>query len=387
MGWRFRRKIRVFPGFYINLSKSGMSATIGMRGLSVNLGQNGMFLNTGIPGTGIYSRERIGDAPRDGKKNMPIAFPEAGQFTQSVPYEAVEIKSFVPELLTSDSLFGLKESVVNAQEEKNNLRNEYKSAKSQYDFSKKLLVISYIFIIGLFVKWFKKDCNTKKQDAEDVKKIYEEYKLKIDFDLEGQILNEYILVENYFDMLSKSIKIWDITVYQDIDKVKARSAASSNVARTLVSLERAQLDYINTKYVPLKFNNANGGSLYIYPGFITMPSKTSNAFALIDFRDLRFEHHIQRFVEEEGVPSDSQVVDQTWRYVNKNGSPDKRFNNNYQIPIVQYYEINFKTDKGLNESYQISNVVAGQAFANALSKYISSLQKLKWSSMVKSDVP
>jgi len=128
-------------------------------------------------------------------------------------------------------------------------------------------------------------------------------------------------------------------------------------------------------------NNANGGSLYIYPGFLVMPSTTSSAFALIDFRDLRFEHHIQRFVERENVPSDSQVVDQTWHKVNKNGNPDRRFNNNYQIPIVHYCEINFKSEKGLNESYMISNVEAGEMFANAFEKYAESLRKLKWSGM------
>lgn len=167
--------------------------------------------------------------------------------------------------------------------------------------------------------------------------------------------------------------------------VKTRLAASSSVTRTPVNFERGQLDYINTKYIPLKLNNANGGSLYIYPGFLVMPNKISTAFVIIDFRDLRFEHHTQRFIEEDGVPSDSQVVDQTWHYVNKNGSPDKRFSNNYQIPIVHYYEINFKTEKGLNESYQISNSETGQAFATAFDKYSESLRKLNWSSVIQSE--
>lgn len=384
MAWKFRKRLTLFPGFRINLSKSGLSATVGIRGLSVNVGKNGTFLNTGIPGTGIYDRKRIGDIPED-EKDRPVIIPEENRFTQYLPSGATEIKSFVPELLTSDGFFGLKESIIKAQEEKANLRNEYLSAKAKHSFSIFLLTVSYLLIFGFFIKWFKNNYRTKKQDTIDVHKVYEDFKLELDFDLDIQALNEYISLENNFDLLSKSMKIWDITASQENDKVKTRSAASSSITRTPVTFERGQLDYIKTKYVPLKLNNANGGSLYIYPGFLVMPSKISAAFAIIDFRDLRFEHHTQRFIEEDAVPTDSPVVDQTWRYVNKNGTPDRRFNNNYKIPIVHYYEINFKTEKGLNESYQISNSDVGQAFSSAFEKYSESLRKLNWSSVVHSE--
>lgn len=59
MGWRFRKRIKILPGIRLNLSKSGISTTVGVRGASVTFGPNGTYLNTGIPGTGIYSRERI----------------------------------------------------------------------------------------------------------------------------------------------------------------------------------------------------------------------------------------------------------------------------------------------------------------------------------------
>jgi hypothetical protein len=44
------------------------------------------------------------------------------------------------------------------------------------------------------------------------------------------------------------------------------------------------------------------------------------------------------------VPRDSTQVDTTWRFVNKNGGPDRRFNNNSQIPILQYGEVVMRTD-------------------------------------------
>ena len=56
---RYRKRIKIAPGVNINLSGSGISATVGPRGANVNLGKKGAYLNTGIPGTGLYNRTKI----------------------------------------------------------------------------------------------------------------------------------------------------------------------------------------------------------------------------------------------------------------------------------------------------------------------------------------
>ena len=62
----------------------------------------------------------------------------------------------------------------------------------------------------------------------------------------------------------------------------------------------------------------------------------------------RLKYAMTRFIEGDGVPSDATVVDQTWRFVNKNGGPDRRFNNNVQLPIVNYGVLRFSSANGLN---------------------------------------
>ena len=67
----FRKRIKILPGVTLNLSKSGVSATVGKRGT---------YLNAGLPGTGIYSRPRL-DKPAGrrrsaGKTNAEIEAPE-----------------------------------------------------------------------------------------------------------------------------------------------------------------------------------------------------------------------------------------------------------------------------------------------------------------------
>lgn len=59
MAWSFRRRIKIAPGVNLNLSKSGISTSVGPKGAKMTFGPNGTYLHTGIPGTGIYSRRKI----------------------------------------------------------------------------------------------------------------------------------------------------------------------------------------------------------------------------------------------------------------------------------------------------------------------------------------
>ena len=70
---RFRKTITIFKGLKLNLSKSGVSVTVGGKGVSANLGKNGVYLNTGIPGTGLYDRKKIADFGGSGEKKKAAA--------------------------------------------------------------------------------------------------------------------------------------------------------------------------------------------------------------------------------------------------------------------------------------------------------------------------
>lgn len=82
MGLRFRRCVKLAPGIRMNLSGSGVSWGLGPRGASIGIGRRGTYLNTGIPGTGLYSRERIGSSGASSRERMP------SQINASVTIEA-----------------------------------------------------------------------------------------------------------------------------------------------------------------------------------------------------------------------------------------------------------------------------------------------------------
>ena len=71
MGVRVNKRIKIFPGVYLNITKSGPSISIGPQGAKINIGPNGAKVNAGIPGTGVSYNKKIGGSSntKKGKNN------------------------------------------------------------------------------------------------------------------------------------------------------------------------------------------------------------------------------------------------------------------------------------------------------------------------------
>ena len=50
---RFRRTFTLFPGVKVNVSKGGMSITVGRKGFHLNFSKRGVKQTVGLPGSGI----------------------------------------------------------------------------------------------------------------------------------------------------------------------------------------------------------------------------------------------------------------------------------------------------------------------------------------------
>jgi len=59
MAFRFQKRIKILPGLRLNVSKTGISWTVGKRGASVTSRDGNLTGNAGLPGTGISYRKRI----------------------------------------------------------------------------------------------------------------------------------------------------------------------------------------------------------------------------------------------------------------------------------------------------------------------------------------
>lgn len=277
---------------------------------------------------------------------------------------------------TSSSLEELKKHIEEARQERAELEAEIKQQQTitrrlESNLKGKQSGVGKLFAKPEQVEKLQEEVKEANEYLTDLYSQYEESQANINIESDKEIQELYQKVKEAYIDLSKAHKIWDIVSERATTETK--SAAKSSIDRKEVRFTFDDNDFILSEHSAFHLENADGDNLYIYPAFI-LQLNNLGAITLIDLQDLRFRFHRQRFLEEKSTtPSDSQVVDYTWAKVNKDGSPDKRFVGNYQIPVVEYGAFEFSTNSGLREVYYISNVQLAEKFANEFRKYLSFL--------------
>lgn len=365
MALKFKRRQKLFPGVYLNYSSKGISTTIGVKGLSINLKKSGSYLNTGSPRTDVYNRKKVNLSSLTEQKNIENA--EQNNFTLSQEIEG-EIRSKDVNEITSLGLINLKETILEAYKEKKEIEAEIMQLGKATKIAKNVKVISKYLIIGFIFKWFENNYIEKSEYLDNLKTQFKECHVNIDINHTDNKDNEYNKLKKVFEQLSGSQKIWDLT--SSVKNHDNRSSAYENVTRNETTIGFKTLPFINTKYKAMYFHNKNGSDIYIYPGFVILFDDNKN-FGMVELNefDIKFSH--SRFIEREEIPKDSQVIGSTWAKVNKNGTPDKRFKFNYEIPIVKYGELLLKSNTGIYEVFLFSNSENSKAFCEEYKRYKS----------------
>ncbi|HWW38658.1 DUF4236 domain-containing protein [Pedobacter sp.] len=138
-------------------------------------------------------------------------------------------------------------------------------------------------------------------------------------------------------------------------------------------INRHPIFRISSHQIPNKFLKTNVQIPYIQlrnTEFFFLPErlliKRGNKFAAVFYNHLEISSVNSRFIEDQTVPSDAKIVDYTWKYVNKNGGPDRRFNDNRRIPICLYSQYTFRSGTGIYEIITTSKVDGFHGFTNFL---------------------
>jgi hypothetical protein len=75
MGYfRFRKTFSILPGVRINLSKTGVSGSLGGHGATLNIGKRGENVTLGAPGTGLSYRTPLSSVLFVGLILIAVAF-------------------------------------------------------------------------------------------------------------------------------------------------------------------------------------------------------------------------------------------------------------------------------------------------------------------------
>ena len=360
----FRRRIKIIPGVRLNISKSGLSASFGGRG--------GTYANLGIPGTGIYTRKKIDSRGNPVKvKNIDQEYSQ--QETIETPDESYI--SAEPFELTSTGLQALKDAVLEANNQRKLLKKDLKKIKFKVFTMKFLKILSQITLL-YFLKPIKKRIKENLYQLDEViiqiKNGIDSSYVNLELELNDKAIKQYEKVISSFKALTTTNFIWDITSANDVDMVKTRSTASQTYERVRTSFSLQELPGIKSSFNALSFQNKNGADIYIYPGFLVMFNSEEN-FGILELNKIDILFSETNFIESEQRPIDSEIIKYVWEKANKNGSRDKRFADNRQLPVMKYAEITLFKRGAIHEKYMLSNAKKTDEFVNNLKKFLISI--------------
>jgi len=270
----------------------------------------------------------------------------------------------------------LRRLLKEAYDERSTLTSEVASAEGEANFARQRyaswengFLFKRIFKNAFAVR--KKNTETADAKSEELREQLRLTSLATQIEIDRAQAEPYYRMRDEFAALSECGKIWDTLNRRSVNRAAERSAASEAITREAVCFALSSCDLIQWEQKIPHLANRNGGDLYLYPGFVLYRA-SKQAFALIDAAEIKLDFRTVRFIEEEAVPSDSQIVGQTWAKVNKDGSPDRRFRDNYQIPVVLFGALTFRSSSGLEEEYQCSNAPLTERFAMAWTAFQNS---------------
>ena len=187
------------------------------------------------------------------------------------------------------------------------------------------------------------------------------------YELESDAEQEYQELHNAFGDLLACHAVWHVEAAGATGDWKRSGGATATVRRKRVGALRAPHRSTSRRTSPCppfragarRSTSSRTSPCSCSRRRVSAPSATP----ICPSRDARL-----RFVEDAAVPSDAEVVGSTWQYVNRSGGPDRRFNNNRQIPLVLYDELHLRSTSGLDELLQLSRSGAGERLGRSIAR-------------------
>ena len=332
MGFRYRKSINLGGGFRINLSKSGIGYSWGVKGYRITKTAKGRTRTTAsIPGAGFsYVHEtRKGHTGR--RKN-----PKSNQPTAPIDNNHYDTQNITNNVATAMVSEGLEDMLACASKalKLNKLANIGFWITLIIGFGVPVLLILAVAFLVL--------------------KIFVITKGTIDLDYTIDDDQRSLVDKRMSPMIkiTECAKVWRIMQTSKVIDRKYASGASNTVKRTACKATTKPSFPFKANLQIASFKTGKETLLFLPDKLFIMQGSKIGA---LNYSDVSSNAHTTRFIESESVPRDSQVVGQTWKYVNKSGGPDRRFKDNRQLPICLYGELELSSSSGLNTVIMYSN--------------------------------
>lgn len=331
MGLRYRKSINLGGGFRINISKSGIGYSWGVKGYRVTKTARGTIRRTAsIPGTGISF---VDETSKRGSGSSPSTPSQHKLPVSANYYDTQEISNSAATNMVSDGLEDILDTIKQSLFiNKVSTIGIWVSLLLSFGTPPLFLVLLGFLLLKIYVR--------------NVGLVELDYTIDADQQDEiNQRINEMLKVAN-------SNRVWRIMQTSKVIDKKYEAGASSTVKRVACTA---------TTKVPFPFKT-NASVVTFKSGSETLVFLPDKLFIIqksmvgaLNYSEVQTITYTTRFIESESVPRDAMVIDNTWKYVNKSGGPDRRFKDNRQLPICLYGEMELKSASGLNTVFMFSN--------------------------------
>ena len=328
---RFRKSINLGGGFRVNLSKSGVGYSWGTKGYRKTKTAQGTTRSTvSIPGTGL---SYVSEKGKNKKSNTTKQTPNVNK-VENNNYDFQEIKNGTVKNMVSDGLEEMLESANKALLlRKAAIWTFFISLFIGSSFPLALLFTAFAIFIWIYVS---------------LKGVIE-----FTYSFEDDQANEVSQRMSPLKKIASSKKLWWISQTSKVIDKKYSSGASNSVKRNKCSALKKMPFPFKTSEQFVAFKSGKETILFLPDKLFVIQGSKIGA---LNYSDVTTSVHGQRFIETETVPSDAKVIDYTWKYVNKSGEPDKRFQNNRKLPVCHYGKMEIRSEKGVNTDIMFSNV-------------------------------
>lgn len=364
MGLRFRRSFKIVPGVRLNLSGRGASVSLGSRGLHYTIGQHGTRTTVGVPGSGVswttyqpYSRRNNSSVPdhRMGHVDEPISDEPTDPRGDATIFDSATIDQLVANS-TIDIAVALNEGRSRWRKYKVLLAVlaasfAFGGAMASSSLSSVPPTVAFLVVAGAVIIFGAIAVHGRETST-----------VSLDYELSAKEAERFKSLTSSFDALAGCSRTWRIPLERAQTDWKRNAGASTTVERKRIFLARSTLPLVrsNVDFLQLPLGKE---TVYFAPDAILVVA--GGGIAAFGYDDVEVQSRPTRFVEDEAAPSDAALVGETWKYVNRKGGPDRRFNNNRKLPICLYGEIDLTSTSGLNERIHCSGVDQARGFQSA----------------------
>jgi hypothetical protein len=358
MALYFRKSIKVGP-FRFNLSKSGVGMSAGVRGIRIGSGPKGHYIRVGA--NGLFYQQKLGGSGQPKRSK-----------SQTIPVSDDKLYSYTSDGIKMWSIDSARTKILN-RNSSDPVLDDLNEKASKFRMSLVwpiiLLVPASVFAIVSQQEVLRVAIPAVLVSLGTLLGIwYDTYARTavLMYDFDEQSYRAYGKIREAFELMRKASKAWHIPSAGKVETLlqwKRNSGASAIVDRQQIALEYG-LPKIISSNITVPSIPVGSQKLFFFPDRLLLQER--NQFSSINYDELQVIVDTSRFIEADRVPDDAQKIGETWKYVNKKGGPDKRFNDNRILSICLYEDMLLKSESGLKELIELSIIGPLLQFGAAL---------------------